>query len=72
MIDESTFLSGGDSGCVHHGKLSDTKLMTRLYQINMLVDHAEEETRIYASRCPWVYRDGFGNRGSHSFTTLDN
>jgi ribosomal RNA-processing protein 9 len=27
MIDESTFLSGGDSGCVHHGKLSDTKLM---------------------------------------------
>jgi len=23
MIDESTFLSGGDSGCVHHGKLSD-------------------------------------------------
>ena len=24
MIDESTFLSGGDSGCVHHGKMSDT------------------------------------------------
>ena len=23
MIDESTFLSGGDSGCVHHGKISD-------------------------------------------------
>jgi ribosomal RNA-processing protein 9 len=71
MIDESTFLSGGDSGCVHHGKLSDTKLMTWLYQINMPVDHAEEETHIYASRCPWVYRDGFGNRRSHSFTTLD-
>jgi len=25
MIDESTFLSGGDSGCVHHDRLSDTK-----------------------------------------------
>jgi hypothetical protein len=23
MIDESTFLSGGDSGCVHHGTISD-------------------------------------------------
>ena len=65
MIDEPTFLSGGDTGCVHHGKSPDTKLMTRLYQIYMLVDHTEEETYTYASRRPWVYRDGFGNRGSH-------
>jgi len=70
MIDETTFVSGGDSGYVVQRRMISTT--DAAPKLNMSLEHPKEKTCLHTDTLPWVPRSAVLNRGASANTPLDN
>jgi ribosomal RNA-processing protein 9 len=70
MIDETTFVSGGDTGYVARYPMNYAAEYCP--KLNMSLEHPKEKTCIHTDIMPWVPRSTVLNRGARAHTPLDN
>lgn len=70
LLDESTFVSGGDSGYVL--ELLGTGCTLMRSQLYIIMEHPKEEASILSAGCAWCGRCPVGGWGAHPITSLDH